>query len=113
MKIIVAACGFAICAAALLAETPPAPSPAPESATDDNPGYVDDPGAQVLILNQLRDTMKDFVAADWKIEYLNTHKFQDDGVYMNLYRISNSRTGAVARVSVAIGFAKSEDDAGI
>jgi hypothetical protein len=113
MKIGVALLGFGFCAVALLAQTPPVDSPAPQASVDDNPGYVDDPGAQVLILNQLRDTVKDFEAEDWKIEYLSTTQNTKDGIYCNFYRVSNIKLGAVARICIAVGIQRSTDDAGI
>jgi hypothetical protein len=113
MKIGVALLGFGFCAVALIAQTPPADSPEPQTEADDNPGYVDDPGAQVLILNQLRDTVKDFQPADWKIEYLSTTQNTKDGMYCNFYRVSNIKAGAVVRICVAVGIQKSTDDAGI
>jgi hypothetical protein len=113
MKIGVALLGFGFCAVALLAQTPPVSAPSPQTADDENPGYVDDPGAQVLILNQLRDTVKDFQPDDWKIEYLSTTQNQKDGIYCNFYRVSNIKMGSVVRICVAVGIQKSTDDAGI
>jgi hypothetical protein len=109
MKLAVAAFGFAICAAALLAETPAQTPPLTADASEDNPGYIDDPTAKALVLAELADN--DINVKDVTIVYTGTTEGKSGGV--NFYRVTNVKTGKVWRVAVAVSFEESTADANI
>lgn len=69
-----------------------------------NPGLIDDPGARILIKNQLRDNKRD--PNNYEIVYVSTDKIEDkegnQGPAMNYYRITEKSSGRVLMGMVAL-----------
>jgi hypothetical protein len=70
--------------------------------TDNNPGFVDDPGCRALIKNQMRDSGDN--PKKYTIEYTDTTEMTDHAGGMNVYTVTEKATGIKTTAIVAIHF---------
>ena len=70
--------------------------------SDPNPGLLDDPGCKTLIKNQLVDLKEN--SKDYTIVYAGTWQNREHTLAMNIYTVTDKRSGKQMLASVGLEF---------